>query len=268
MKSILRWAGSKQQLIPRLLDFWPGPHTRYIEPFCGSACLFFALQPETAILGDLNRELVETYRALKRDAPSVVEMLRSFRKGKRNYYKLRSADPRTLSQAGRAARFLFLNRHCFNGIYRTNSNGQFNVPYGPQKQDTPIDEAAMLRAADALQSARIISGDFSKTLKNVRKGDFVYLDPPYAVKKRRVFREYHPDSFQCDDLKELATWLRRINRIGAYFVVSYGDSREARELLAPWSPKRVRTRRNVAGFADHRRYAFELIGTNIARDAE
>jgi len=121
MNAILRWAGSKRQLIPRLEKFWPGPDTRYIEPFCGSACLFFALQPSAAVLGDLNSELIDTYRALQADHNAVLDLLRKMKRSKGEYYRIRSQLIDDLSALERAARFLYLNKHCFNGIFRTNA---------------------------------------------------------------------------------------------------------------------------------------------------
>jgi DNA adenine methylase len=264
LKAIVRWAGSKRQLLPKLIEFWPKEGSRYIEPFCGSACLFFALQPAAAILGDLNSELIDAYRALQEHPVAVVNRLKRMKRGKREYYRVRAQSPEELEPQDRAARFLYLNRHCFNGIFRTNTAGKFNVPYGPQRKNTPIDEKTLKQSAALLRRATLIAGSFTETLSRVRRGDFVYLDPPYVVERRRVFREYHPDSFGADELETLASWLRRLDRVGAHFVVSYGDSREARELLEGWNPRRVRTRRNVAGFAGDRRHAYELLASNLA----
>jgi DNA adenine methylase len=186
MNAILRWAGSKRQLLTKLVAHWPGGNARYIEPFCGSACLFFAIRPTEAILGDLNHELIETYSVLRTEFDEVATELQQLKRSKSEYYRIRAQSPEALRPITRAARFLYLNRHCFNGIYRTNKAGVFNVPYGPQKRDTPIDEAALRDAAAELKKAVLIAGDFSATLKHVRQGDFVYLDPPYVVRERRV----------------------------------------------------------------------------------
>jgi len=262
MNSFIRWAGSKRQLLSKLKAFWPGGKTRYIEPFCGSACLFFDLEPQTAILGDVNSELITTYEVLQRDVDSVCDYLRRLPKGERNYYKLRSFDPEDLSETEKAARFIYLNRHCFNGIYRTNKAGKFNVPCGKRSKTADIDFDQIVGAAHLLKRATLINSDFATTLEQVEKGDFVYLDPPYAVSDRKIFAEYHPDTFSIRDLARLGDHLQDMHEKGACFVVSYADSREARELLAPWNPKRVRTRRNIAGFAHDRRHAFELLATN------
>lgn len=263
MNSILRWAGSKRQLLSKLQEFWPAGKTRYLEPFCGSACLFFALRPETAILGDVNRDLIETYTTLRTNCDSVVTHLKRFRRGRRSYYAVRAQDAHKLSSVQRAARFLYLNRYCFNGIYRTNSKGEFNVPYGPQKRETALNTDVIEQAASALTSATLISGDFCETLEHAVEGDFVYLDPPYATSKRRVFREYHPQSFGLSDLARLTWWLRQLDRRGTRFVVSYADCADARNAFAPWHSRRVKTRRHIAGFADNRRCAYELLVTNM-----
>src|SRR5262245_30218265 len=130
MKSPIRWAGSKTQLLPSLRKFWGSEYQRYIEPFAGSASLFFDIKPANALLGDLNWELISALQALKRDAELVLQCLLRLPRGRRSYYRIRKQDPAILSPAERSARFFYLNRFCFNGLYRTNLKGQFNVPYG------------------------------------------------------------------------------------------------------------------------------------------
>ena len=262
MNSFIRWAGSKRQLLARLRTYWPGGRSRYIEPFCGSACLFFDLEPQSAILGDLNEELVTTYRAIRLDAMLVVEALRRFPRGKSAYYSLRALNPSTLNLFDKAARFLYLNRLCFNGIYRTNKQGAFNVPYGAPKGKWSFDEKNIFAAQSVLRKADIVNWDFEKTISEAKRNDFVYLDPPYAVERRRIFAEYHPESFSSIDLTRLGECLERLNSKRVTFLVSYADSREARKLLQPWSPRRIWTKRHIAGFASDRRGAYELLATN------
>lgn len=268
MDSIIRWAGSKRQLLSKLKAFWSNENSRYVEPFCGSACLFFNLQPGKAILGDLNAELIGTYEALRNDAYSVCDHLQSFPKSKEAYYTIRDLDPSDLSETHRAARFLYLNRYCFNGIYRTNRSGKFNVPRGKQARKVDFDYAHIISAANMLSQVKLVNGDFAVTLEQVNQSDFVYLDPPYAVANRKIFSEYQPNSFNVEDLKRLKCWLIELDQRGASFVISYADSVEARELLAPWQPRRVWVRRHVAGFAANRRGAYEIIATNIITHAE
>ena len=170
---------------------------RYIEPFCGSACLFFHVQPPRAVLGDLNCELIDTLRAVRNSPHHVLESIRRFRRGRAAYYELRKKAVASLAQAERAARFVYLNRMCFNGIYRTNCRGEFNVPYGPPKNGGTVDEWLILSAARVLDAALIVQGDFEKTLSHAAGNEFVYLDPPYYLDNRQVFREYGPGSFGC-----------------------------------------------------------------------
>lgn len=263
MRSFIRWAGSKRMLLPQLRLYWTGGRRRYIEPFCGSACLFFDVQPEQAILGDLNEELVCALRAIRSQPYVVLECLNRLPRGRSGYYSVRKAAPSALAEADRAARFLYLNHYCFNGIYRTNAAGAFNVPYGPPKSGRPLDESLIIDASKALRNTVLTHGDFERTLEHVQPGDFVYLDPPYCLDSRRVFKEYLPRSFALCDLDRLRRQLLRLDGLGVTFVVSYADCSQARELLGPWAPRRIRTRRHIAGFTGHRRSAYELIATNV-----
>jgi DNA adenine methylase len=260
--TFLRWAGSKRLLLPRLQTFVPRSFKRYIEPFAGSACLFFHLQPEHAILGDLNAELVCSLRAVQRNPYVVIECLRRLPVGEKGYYAVRSIDPASLPEASLAARFIYLNHYCFNGIYRTNMNGRFNVPYGPPKSGLPIDERLLVHASRLLRPALIVEDDFEATLAQAEPGDFAYLDPPFAVSGRRVFAQYGPRSFSQIDLPRLRKALEVLDDRGVAFVVSYADSTEARRWLSQWKTQRVQTRRNIAGFVGDRRRSYELVVTN------
>jgi DNA adenine methylase len=191
MKTCIRWAGSKKALLPHLRRYCSEIKCRYIEPFCGSACLFFDVEPREAILGDINSELITTYRAIKLDTSNVIECLKRSHISESNYYALRNLDTSLLSDVEIAARFLFLNRLCFNGIYRTNRQGRFNVPYAHPKSKVKFEWDAIFQMAELLDRASLRNEDFETVLQEAEKGDFVYLDPPYAISKRRVFTEYH-----------------------------------------------------------------------------
>jgi DNA adenine methylase len=262
VRTFLRWAGSKKQLLPVLAEYWPHSFSRYIEPFAGSCCLFFHIEPPKAILGDINAELIHALRAIKRDPARVIESLNRLKKTKASYYRVRSIDPTNLGLFEAAARFLFLNSLCFNGLYRTNGDGQFNVPYCPPGHST-VPEHLILDAHIRLRSATLIQGDFEATIATAGKGDLVYLDPPYAMATRRVFSEYGPKPFSSVDLVRLDKCLKKIDRRGAKFVVSYADSQETRKRFSAWSLRRVRVRRNIAGFTGNRRGCYEVLVTNI-----
>jgi len=258
MQPLLRWAGSKRQLLPTLSKFFdPERHERYVEPFAGSACLFFSLKPQKAILGDINGELIRTYRDVQYRYKDVTNRLRRFRKSKKEFLRRRKPSKRSSSRAYRAARFIYLNRCCFNGIYRTNRNGEFNVPYGG-KGSGPIPKK-LRDHAQALRSSVLVSGDFERVLSRIKPGDFVYLDPPFSVDSRRVFREYDPFQFDFGSIWRLRVCLEELAANKVNFLVSYALCKEAWFLAEGFQTKIVRVRRNVAGFAKHRRYARELL---------
>ena len=259
----LRWAGSKRRLLPVLKTFWTKNHHRYIEPFAGSACLFFALNPRKAILGDLNPELIATYREVKWRLPAVLRELKKLpHDNKEEYYRLRAVNTLRLSGARRAARFIYLNRFCFNGIYRTNFAGEFNVPYSGSRCGAMPRADVFEKCASRLRSARFISGDFENVLKHARRGDLVYMDPPFAVRARRVFRQYDPATFTHEDISRLRRWMERLNAAHINFVVSYAESEEADILRKNFSYETVSVRRNIAGFAGHRAITNELLISN------
>jgi DNA adenine methylase len=261
---LLRWAGSKRKLLPKLRTFWSKDHRRYVEPFAGSACLFFALRPPRAILGDLNRELISTYIEVKYRPNAVLGELAKLPPWNREVYlRLRSLDTLGLGPLARAARFIYLNRFCFNGIYRTNLSGHFNVPYsGDRCGDLPSDEVFRL-CSRRLRRARFVTGDFERVLRQAERGDLVYMDPPYAVQGKRVFREYDPSAFTSEDIERLRAWMVRLNRAGISFLVSYAESEEADVLKRGFSYETISVQRNVAGFAVNRAQTNELLISNL-----
>ena len=258
----LRWAGSKKKILQQLSAYYRPDYKRYVEPFAGSASLFFKLKPKRAILGDINNDLISTYREIKYRFPEVIRELRKLKKGKRQYYQLRQLDASTLTSAQKAARFIYLNRYCFNGLYRTNMKGQFNVPYGGYKSGSLPSKVDLQECANSLKNTTIISGSFEKTLQKVQTGDFVYIDPPYSMNSRRVFNEYSNINFGDDELKSLRLQLIRLDKIGVYFLVSYGLSKEARELARGFKTREVKIHRQIAGFAANRRRYKDLLITN------
>ena len=258
----LRWAGSKRQLITTLSRYWDNRYSRYVEPFAGSASFFFNLSPSRALLGDVNAELMATYEQLKNDVQSLLSALKTLKKGRENYLRLRAVNPSTLDPPMRAARFIYLNRFCFNGLYRTNRAGQFNVPYGGNKSGKiPADEA-FIRCSSHLQKAELVVGKFETTLDRVRTGDFIYMDPPFSVEARRVFNEYDASVFCLEDIRCLRQWMLQLDRDNIPFLVSYAESEEADFLAKGFHTERITTRRNIAGFAASRRCAHEFLISN------
>jgi DNA adenine methylase len=260
----LRWAGSKRRLLPVLKTFWTSKHQRYVEPFAGSACLFFALKPARAILGDLNPELISTYIEVKYRLSAVLEELATLPPwNKDEYLRLRRLEPSLLAPHVRAARFIYLNRFCFNGIYRTNLKGQFNVPYSGDRCGAVPPDELFQQCSRRLRGTRFVRGDFERVLRHARKGDLVYMDPPYAVRARRVFCEYDPSTFTHEDIKRMRSWMLNLHSKRIQFVVSYAESDEADLLKKGFSHETVAVKRNIAGFAAHRAMSNELLITNI-----
>jgi DNA adenine methylase len=262
-KPFLRWAGSKRKQIPRLKEFWSADYDRYVEPFAGSACFFFSLRPKDALLADNNVALIETFALVRDDPSSVYDRVVAIPRTQERYYLERARNPAKLTPIQRAARFIYLNRNCFNGIYRTNRSGLFNVPFATSRVGAFLTHDEFIEASTSLQRATLRSWDFGTTLRYVREGDFVYLDPPYAVESRRIFREYSERPFCSNDLCRLSDHLIKIHNRHAAFLVSYADCREARVLAKDWFSCRMRVRRHVAGFTGARRAAYELLISNI-----
>ena len=197
-----------------------------------------------------------------RIAAVLDELKKLAPRDKNEYLRLRKIDIGTMNPQARAARFIYLNRHCFNGIYRTNLLGQFNVPYSGVRCGAVPQDEVFRKCSHRLRDACFVNGDFEKVLEKVQEGDFVYMDPPYAVRARRVFREYDPSTFTHQDITRLRSWMEDLNARGINFVVSYAESDEADVLKAGFRNDTVTVRRNVAGFAAHRALTNEIIITN------
>ncbi len=258
---LFRWAGSKRQLLPILQSVCPSEFEQYIEPFAGSACLFFLLRPRQAILGDFNQSLIETYRTVERSPRAIANHLAKFPSSSAFYYTIRRQSPRGLTEVERAARFIYLNRFCFNGVYRTNLKGDFNVPRGTKTGQLPT-YLNLKSYSEALAGVTLVAGDFEDTLAHAGPGDFVYLDPPYSSATERNRGEYGHGGFSSADLERLRRSIEALDRVGATFVLSYRYTKEVRLLFARWEQRTITVRRNVAGFAGDRRSVRELLISN------
>ena len=171
-------------MLGRLSVFWSEKHTAYVEPFAGSACLFFELAPRRAILGDANEQLIELFEVVRDDPDRLHRRLLRIRRDLETYTRWRRLNPNSLDRETRALRFFYLNRNCFNGIYRTNRDGQFNVPMG-SKLSAYIGRADLKECSAILKNTTLVAGDFIDTLAHVKKGNFVYLDL-FAVSTRET----------------------------------------------------------------------------------
>jgi DNA adenine methylase len=263
-RPFLRWAGSKKQLIPVFSELINIKFDRYIEPFAGSACLFFSLTPKNALLSDINYELINSYKQVAFNVDSVLDELKLLSKSKEDYYQIRQLNPERLEPALRAARFIYLNRYCFNGLYRTNRRGQFNVPYCGDSRGTMPSNDVFINASKYLRIAELQTNDFEETLKKAKNGDFVYLDPPFSIKNKNVFKEYDPTIFNENDIYRLRNWMIRMDKSGVFFFVSYAESEEANFLKKGFYSKTVTVRRSIAGFSSCRQKVNEIIISNFS----
>lgn len=237
VKPFLRWAGGKTRSVPFLQDHLPSNFSTintYFEPFLGAGSLFFSLRPHKAILSDINKELIECYRAIQKNPILVYKYLSTYlRKTNENYYyemrrKYNNSDPSIC----RAALFIYLNKTCFNGIWRVNKKGEFNVPYGKQDHPSLPTKKELIRISEALSQAEIVHRNYKDIIHHVQKGDFVYLDPPYPpLNSTSNFTQYTAEGFTKEDHKELALFSRELTRRGCHVLISNSDTQYIRSLF-------------------------------------
>ena len=244
----LKWAGGKRQLLAHIAALLPERIDTYFEPFLGGAAVFFRLAAGEGSGAPSSPTRTPSWstaiKAIRDDVDGVIGELGSSVTTRDLYYRVRRRDPSKLSPTERAARLIYLNRCGYNGLYRVNSSGQFNVPFGRYLRPVICDEARLRAASAALKKARIVCGDFASTLKKVGPGDFVYLDPPYVpLSATSSFTAYAKSQFDADDQERLADVLRRLRRAeGAGAAVELGLSDDARA-VSRTSTASIRSRR-------------------------
>jgi len=260
MQPFIKWAGGKRWLAHELQKWVPDSFNTYFEPFLGGAAAFFHLQPDTAILSDSNEELIATYRAV-RDAPSeIVARLSEHQRQHNNeyYYFIRGSTP--THRYDLAARFLYLNRTCWNGLYRVNLKGEFNVPRGTKNQIIAADED-FLDISKCLQNCEILSSDFENIIDRSDEGDLVYVDPPYTVKHNmNGFIKYNQSIFLWSDQVRLRDACLRAQKRGVTVIISNADHESIRELYAcAGKLSSVERASVIAGKASARQSTTELL---------
>ena len=267
LRPLFRWVGGKQHLTHALARLLPNDlgNRLYREPFFGAGSLFFFVQPKRAVLSDLNVDLMNAYRSIRGNPVLVARYLRSHAllDSKAYYYKVREQYNRSQhDSAAQAARFLYLNRTCFNGIFRVNLAGKFNVPYG-QKSHPIFPGSAHLRAGStALHRARLRDDEFEAALEDVSAGDFIYLDPPYpALNGTSFFAHYTKSRFQRQDQERLAAQVRELDRAKCLVLVSNADLQWIRRLYRGFNQTPLAVTRYVrTGHEKHK--VSELMITN------
>lgn len=260
-EAILRWAGSKRRVTPILASHAPPSFNRYFEPFAGSAALFFCLQPQRGFIGDVNAEVTNTYQAVKDVPDRVAQHLSEIPHTKDAYLVVRGLHPDSLSAEQRAARLIFLMKSCFNGVYRTNSSGRFNVPFGTRVYKLP-NQDDLRRVSASLEGIEIKTGDYRSWLSIAGVGDFVYLDPPYSSSKRYRGEYGYNAAFHESQIDDLLACCASLNAAGAKVMLSYKWSQQVADGLSSWRVIELEVPRSVSGLNAGRTLANELLAMN------
>ncbi len=247
IKPILKWAGGKTQLLKDLTKLVPKYYNKYIEPFFGGGALFFNLQPNKSIISDSNPELINVYKVVATNVKELIEILSNYSYNKDLYYKIRSLKYEDLTNIEAAARTIFLNRTCFNGLYRVNKVGQFNVPFGRYKNPIICDEVNLKNASILLKKAIIVCDDYKNVLtKYASKGDLVYLDPPYLpISKYSDFKRYTKKQFHINDHIELANVYRELNNRECFTILTNSNHPIVHELFQGFNIDIINTKRMI-----------------------
>lgn len=258
---LLKWPGGKRRLVQHILPLIPQRFNKYYEPFLGGAALFFALQPETAHLSDKNRELIATYNQVRNNPCAVIKQLSVLQNSENQYYLVRSTSPKSLPE--RAARFIYLCALSFNGIHRVNRKGQFNVPYGYKTHLTPCAPERINAASELLKKATITCRDFELAVESARKGDVVYLDPPYTVAHRNNgFLKYNAKIFSWDDQMRLAKVAHALAKRGCYVFISNANHPSIREIYRDFRVLEIKRHSVIAAVSKFRKPITECVFYN------
>ena len=267
-RPFVKWAGGKQQLLPQLLKQVPASFKRYWEPFVGGGALFFSLGPQRATLVDANQELVNAYRVVQQNVEELIAALGKFNHDEETFYSLREWDRipgfGERDDVERAARFLYLNKTCFNGLYRVNSKGEFNVPFGRYKNPTIVNKDNLRACSVALNGIRVLSGKFLDIESEISSDDFVYFDPPYVpLTATSSFTGYTSDGFTIDMQTSLRDLCVRLDNKGVKWLVSNSSSMITRELYKGFRVTTVMAQRAINSKAGQRGAIEEVVIRNF-----
>lgn len=243
--------------------FFPANFNRYFEPFIGGGAVFFHLLPPHAMLSDSNEELINCYQVIRNDCEKLIKALQEHRNDPDYFYEVRSWNIRDLSKVQRAARLIFLNKTCFNGLYRVNSSGQFNVPFGKYKNPRICDADNLRAVSNALKNTIINCQSFDQIVQQAQKGDFIYFDPPYQpISKTANFTGYTKNAFRSEDQERLALTFGKLSRRGCYVMLSNSENEYVRDLYAKYHIETVKANRAINCKGDRRGAINELLIMN------
>jgi DNA adenine methylase len=254
-KPILKWVGGKTQILNEIIPKIPKKYEHYVEPFFGGGALFFALRPSNSIIADSNPELINLYRSIATDVENVIQTLKYHKNTKEHFYTIRKQEWEKLPTYEAAARTIYLNKTCFNGLYRVNAKGQFNVPFGNYRNPNFLDEYALIAASNLLRKSTIICGDYKDVLKEYAKpGDFIFLDPPYLpVSEYADFKRYTKEQFYEDDHIELASEVQRLHELGCFVILTNSNHPIVYEHYKKFSIEVLNTKRSISCNGNNRK---------------
>lgn len=270
IRPVLKWVGGKSRSLPHILGEFPETIGTYYEPFIGGAAVFFALAAtkrfKRAVLSDRNPALIDVYRALKKDPNTVIRVLQKYRYERDEYYRIRALDPNELDLHERAARVIYLNKTGYNGLYRVNSRGEFNVPFGRYKNPKFCDEATLRTAARALKNVHLHVDDFETTSGDARRGDAVYFDPPYhPLSSTANFTAYHKVQFGEKEHERLGKVFSKLAARGVAVVLSNSDTPFTRRVFSGFPMKKIAVSRPINSKASGRGEVLEILVTSHPR---
>jgi len=273
IQPFLKWAGGKRQLLPAIRPLVPSKFKRYYEPFIGGGAVFFDLMPQNAVINDLNQDLINCYLIVKDHSEELLEHVLTHNNNADYFYNLREADrsPKfsTFTPIERASRLLYLNKTCFNGLFRVNSQGQFNVPFGDYKNPTIAEPAVIRAVSQYLNQAQIEfrSQDFADVVADATKGDFVYFDPPYdPVSDTASFTGYNLNGFDRDEQKRLKATCDALTKKGVKVLLSNSATPFIEELYSTggYTIREIEARRNINSNSTGRGKVGEFLVLNYA----
>ena len=245
LKPILKWAGGKRRMLPELIKCFPKKFNRYLEPFIGGGALFFFINKNNSIISDTNKELINLYKEISKNPKKIIKNLKKYKNNKDFFYNIRKSVPNNLTD--KACRTIYLNRTCFNGLYRVNKKGEFNVPFANNKNVRLIDENNLLKVSKLLKKTKILNLSYDLLLKKyAKKNDLIFLDPPYLpISKYSDFKRYTKEQFYLGDHKKLANLFEELHKKGCYLILTNSTSSEVIKLYKKFNIKIFNTKRNI-----------------------
>ena len=266
-KPFLKWVGGKRQLVKELLALSPKEYNCYFEPFLGGGALYFALKPAKAFLSDINPELINAFQCVRDKLDQLILSLSKHRYDKEHFYAIRSLDRKSdfneISSIEKASRLIFLNKTCYNGLYRLSKKGYFNAPFGRYKNPKILDTENLLACSRVLKNSELWIANYRNIIDKIKKNDFVYLDPPYVpISKTSNFTSYTKESFDLNDQYLLKEFCDTISKKGGFFMLSNSYSKSIIDLYNGYNIEKVLAKRMINSNASKRGDLQEVIIRN------